>query len=226
VTKLPHYVLPLYPAIAILISGIVDPHLLARERWMTRGTGWWFVLPVILGVAGIAVAMILGRQLGLLAWPFAVAAMIMGLRAWRLYAADGAERSLLRGMVASILVSVTIFGVLMPSIPALFPSVALARAVRNANCPNPVAAAVGYHEPSLVFLAGTKTFLAEGFQAADFLRQGGCRFALIEQRQERGFLRRADAIGLRYKLETTVEGINISIGRMVSIAVYRAELSP
>ena len=30
VTKLPHYVLPLYPAIAILIAGVVDPHVLAR----------------------------------------------------------------------------------------------------------------------------------------------------------------------------------------------------
>ena len=26
ITKLPHYVLPLYPAIAILIAGVVDPH--------------------------------------------------------------------------------------------------------------------------------------------------------------------------------------------------------
>ena len=31
ITKLPHYVLPLYPAIAILIAGVVDPHVLARQ---------------------------------------------------------------------------------------------------------------------------------------------------------------------------------------------------
>jgi len=50
ITKLPHYVLPLYPAIAILISGVVDPHVLSRNRWLTRGSSWWFVLPVLLGV--------------------------------------------------------------------------------------------------------------------------------------------------------------------------------
>jgi 4-amino-4-deoxy-L-arabinose transferase-like glycosyltransferase len=33
-TKLPHYVLPLYPAIAILIAGVVDNHALSRARWL------------------------------------------------------------------------------------------------------------------------------------------------------------------------------------------------
>ena len=35
-TKLPHYVLPAYPAIAILIAGVVNRHVLARERWLTQ----------------------------------------------------------------------------------------------------------------------------------------------------------------------------------------------
>ena len=43
-TKLPHYVLPLYPAIAILIAGIVDARLLSRTRWLAGGTIWWFVV--------------------------------------------------------------------------------------------------------------------------------------------------------------------------------------
>ena len=37
-TKLPHYVLPLYPAIAILIAGVVDGHALSQNRWLVRGT--------------------------------------------------------------------------------------------------------------------------------------------------------------------------------------------
>ena len=34
VTKLPHYVLPLYPAIAILIAGVVDTHALSQRPWL------------------------------------------------------------------------------------------------------------------------------------------------------------------------------------------------
>ena len=58
ITKLPHYVLPLYPAIAILIAGVIDPHVLARQRWLTRGTGWWFVLPLIVGIGAIVMLVI------------------------------------------------------------------------------------------------------------------------------------------------------------------------
>ena len=45
VTKLPHYVLPLYPAIAILIAGILEGGGLVTKRWLVRGTAGWFVLP-------------------------------------------------------------------------------------------------------------------------------------------------------------------------------------
>jgi hypothetical protein len=84
-------------------------------------------------------------------------------------------------------------------------------------------AAAGYHEPSLVYLAGTSTRLLDGAGAADFLRPGGCRFAFVEARHERNFLRRADAIGLRYAPGPRIDGYNFSSGRWVSIAVYRAD---
>ena len=37
VTKLPHYVLPLYPAIAILIAGAVETKVLSQRPWLVRG---------------------------------------------------------------------------------------------------------------------------------------------------------------------------------------------
>jgi len=224
ITKLPHYVLPLYPAIAILIAGVVDPHVLSRQRWLTRSTAWWFVFPALVGLGGIVLLLVVGRQLGLLAWPFAAAAVVFGLFAWWLYDVEGAERSLVRAMVASLMISIAIYGVVMPSLTAAFPSAALMRMIREANCSNPTAAAVGYHEPSLVFLLGTQTRLIDASSAADFLRLGGCRFALIESRQERSFLRRADAIGLRYAQGPRFEGFNISNGRRITIAVYSSEV--
>ena len=54
VTKLPHYVLPLYPAIAILIAGVVDARVLpSRSAGWSSGTIWWFILPVLLGLVGL-----------------------------------------------------------------------------------------------------------------------------------------------------------------------------
>jgi 4-amino-4-deoxy-L-arabinose transferase-like glycosyltransferase len=226
ITKLPHYVLPLYPAVAILIAGVVDSRVLARQRWLTRGAGWFFFLPAILGITTIVLLVIFGRQLGLPAWPFAAAAMIFGLWAWWLYQADGAEHSLLRAMVASILLATAIYGVIVPSVGTAFPSAALASIVRDADCKPAQVVTAGYQEPSLVFLVGTETGMVDGTDAAEFLRPGGCRFALIEARHERAFLRRADAIGLRYAPPQRFEGYNYSVGRAVSIAVYRAEGAP
>jgi 4-amino-4-deoxy-L-arabinose transferase-like glycosyltransferase len=223
VTKLPHYVLPLYPAVAILTAGALDSGVLSRNRWLVRGTVAWFAVPVVLCIAAIAGEIYVGRQFDLLPWPFAVGAMIAGLLAWWLYESDGVERSLMRAAAASILIAGALYGLIFPSMTALFPSVSLAQVQRDADCPNPVAASAGYHEPSLVFLAGTQTLLSDGAAAADFLRQGACRFAFIDARQERSFARRAEAIGLRYAPGPRIEGINISGGRAITIAVYRSE---
>jgi 4-amino-4-deoxy-L-arabinose transferase-like glycosyltransferase len=226
VTKLPHYVLPLYPAIAILIVGVIDPHMLARARWLARGASWWFVLPTLIAVAAIVGIVVLERQLGLPAWPFAAAAMIYGLWAWWLFDADGAEQSLLRGVVAAVLLAIAVYGFIVPSLDAAFPSSTVARALRSAGCPAPQLASAGYEEPSLVFLAGTQTRMVDGAGAAEFLRGGSCRVALIEGRQERSFLRRADAIGLRYAPLQRFDGYNYSVGRALSFALYRSEGAP
>ncbi len=86
----------------------------------------------------------------------------------------------------------------------------------------PLAAAVGYQEPSLVFLAGTATRLTDSAGAAEFLRGGECRFAFVEARQEKSFAQRAEAIGLRYTGGARIEAINISTGQPITIAVYRS----
>lgn len=225
-TKLPHYVLPLYPAVAILIAGVVDPHMLTRKSWLTRGSAWWFAMPMIFGFGAIGALVVFGRQIGLAAWPFAAGSVIFGLWAWRLFPADGAERSLLRAMVASILLTFGVFGVVFPSLTAAFPSAALARILDESDCEQPLVAAAGYHEPSIVFLAGTETRLVDGSGAADFLRGGDCRFAVVEQRFERSFLRRAETFGLRYAPPQRIDGYNYSIGRAISLGVYRSEGSP
>jgi hypothetical protein len=92
--------------------------------------------------------------------------------------------------------------------------------MRDSGCIGPQAAAAGYEEPSLVFLAGTDTHLTDGAGAAEFLRGGPCRFALVETRQEKSFIQRADAIGLRYSAGPRIDGFNVSSGRPITIAVF------
>jgi 4-amino-4-deoxy-L-arabinose transferase-like glycosyltransferase len=222
VTKLPHYVLPLYPAIAILIAGVIDARALSRKPLLVWGTIWWFVVPTVAGIAGIVALAVIGRQFGLLVWPLIGAAAVMGFLAWRLYEVDGAEHALLRAVVAAILTTIAIFALILPALGPLFPSPMLARILRDSGCAKPQAAAVGYQEPSLVFLAGTATRLTDTYGAVEFLRGGECRFAFIEARDERSFAQRAEATGLRYTAGPRIDAINISTGQPITIAVYRS----
>ena len=221
-TKLPHYVLPLYPAIAILTAGALERRVLSRS-WLARGAAWWFAIPLIASVGGIVAAIMLTRQPEFMAWPFIAASLIFGLFAWWMYDDARAERSLLNGIVASLFLSMALYGVIVPSLTPVFPSVEIARALRNVQCVGPKAASAGFHEPSLVFMAGTDTLLTDGSGAADFLGQGSCRFALIERQSERTFVQRAEAIGLRYNVATRIDGYNYSQGRAISMAVFRSE---
>ena len=227
VTKLPHYVLPLYPAIAIMIAGILEGGGLVTKRWLVRGTVGWFLFPAIIAIGVVVIFILVGRDLGLMAWPTAAGATICGLFAWWLYEVDGAERALLRGMAASVLIAVTVYAITFPSLPALFPSALIADELRASDCADPKVAATGYYqEPSLVFLLGTDTRFTDGTGAAIFLGQGPCRFALIDTRNVANFVQRANLIGLHYALSQRVEGYNISIGRPVMLTVFRSMEKP
>ncbi|HVV42096.1 MAG TPA: phospholipid carrier-dependent glycosyltransferase, partial [Nitrobacter sp.] len=221
-TKLPHYVLPLYPAIAILTVGVLERHALSRS-WLAKGAAWWFAIPVLASVIAVIAAITLTKQPVFLAWPFVAVALIFGLFAWWMFDDHHAERSLLNAVAAAMFLAFSLYGAIVAALTPLFPSPEIARALRNVVCVGPKAAASGYHEPSLVFMTGTSTLLTDGSGAADFLNQGPCRFALVESRTERAFAQRADAIGLRYNMFTRIDGFNFSQGKEISIAIFRSE---
>ena len=221
ITKLPHYVLPLYPAIAILIARGLWRGTLSETLWLKRLTLGWPVIAALVPLIGIGALMTMRHQLGLMAWPLAGAAMVFGFQAWRYYDDDGPEKSLLRATAAAILVQIAFLGVIAPSLRPLFPSATLARVMPADECDYRIVAAAGYGEPSLVFLIGTATRHTDGAGAADVLAEGPCRYALVEARHERAFAQRAEAIGLHYGFAGRVEGININGGRPLSIAIYR-----
>lgn len=222
-TKLPHYVLPLYPAIAILIAGIVEKKGLWRNKWVEHGTIGWFLLPCVIAVAVPIVFFNTTKDLGLMAWPSAAAAVILGLFAWRLFDVDGPERAVLRGMVSSVFIAITIYAITFPMLPSLFPSQLVAREVRAKGCADPhLASTYNYQEPSLVFLLGTDTKFTDGPGAAEFIDGGACRFALVDTRSERAFVQRANALNVRFTLLNRIDGFNISNGKRFSMAIFHS----
>jgi 4-amino-4-deoxy-L-arabinose transferase-like glycosyltransferase len=224
VTKLPHYVLPLYPVIAILIAREIERRALSENPHLVRFNVFWPIFAAVLP-AGVFILLIYTRgQFGWLGWPFAALSAIFGFYAWRLYDVEGVEKSFARASIAALFLFVAALGVAVPLLRPVFPSRSLAELIANTGCRNPVVASAGFHEPSLVFLVGTRTRLVDGAVAAEILRQGECRVAVIESRHDRAFAQRAERIGLRYSLRGKLEnGFNINGGRSIAFSIYRSE---
>jgi hypothetical protein len=81
--------------------------------------------------------------------------------------------------------------------------------------------AAGYHEPSLVFLTGTKTNLTDGAGAAAFLAAHD-GVAVVAQAAQAQFEQALAAEGMGEKVTrvATVDGFNYSRGKPVSIGLY------
>ncbi len=222
-TKLPHYVMPLYPALAILAvramtEGYVGPHRPgARIAYLAMP-----LIPVGLTVGLCFGTWTLDRTLPVAGLPFLLAASAVAIASWVYFARGEVTRAAIVGVAAAPILAIGVFGFTQPALQSLKLSPRLAAAAEAAGCPGAPVATLGYREPSLVFLVGTSLDMVEtGKEAADFLAQPGCRVLFVDSRFEPAF---REALGDRATREpvSRVTGFNINGGRRADIGVYRA----
>jgi hypothetical protein len=223
-TKLPHYVLPLYPAIVMLA-------VLAVERdgvpFHWRSAKWAASLALLVPVLLLGVGTIgfwqVDRNLPWLALPFLAGAAFLAFAAMRALqrAEPMAGAALL--VASSLVLTVAAYPLGMPQLQAINLSKRLAAAAHAVPCAAPVYASAGYNEPSLVFLTDTEIALTDGKSAASIFAQPGCRIAFVESRFEGEFKSSLDAVADKPALRTRVRGININSGRQLDIGVYARE---
>jgi 4-amino-4-deoxy-L-arabinose transferase-like glycosyltransferase len=222
-TKLPHYTLPLYPAIAMLIAGVATDGRLVTGRWWTRGA----ILPAAFFVLAFAVAgVVLPEHLeGVVSLPavaLSLAVAALALAAVRAARADQPIAAATTLTVAAIVAYVVVFGFGLSRLDTFRLSPRIAEAVeRVAACPSPKLVAAGYQEPSLVFATRTDIAFASGRAAADFLAPGGCRLAVIEGGSERSFLRRAARRDIAVEKVETLTGVSLGRLERLSVDLYR-----
>jgi len=223
-TKLPHYVLPAYPALAVLMAlWMASTVRLKRAKLLlAAAVAQYGVGLLALGAAPIVAVMLYAGHVPL--W-LVVAALvgvgIGGFASVRFWKGDWG------GAVACALgAAIVLYGVLTlgaaPQLQQLWVSERVAALVaRDARAGDPPVVLAGYEEPSLVFRLGTTTRLAvDGAVAANTIADSG-GLALIEQRQGESFHRRLAALGAEARLLDTLTGLNYSRGRHVSLSLYR-----
>jgi len=227
-TKLPHYVLPLYPGLAILAALALERGALAKAGSRLAGLAWlWPGMTAILAVGLGGAYVWLGSGFGLAAWPLLILAVVLAVIAAKAVttrdAREGAEGGFLTVLVAALVLYLAVYQLLLPQMRAVWISERLAAIAAESGCPAANIASVPYQEPSLVFLVGTQIKYIGPEASADLLKQGGCALAFIDKRMQPRFERRAQALDLKYSALATVEGFTYNGGRPIAITVYRSQ---
>lgn len=221
-TKLPHYVMPLYPAIAIVTVMAIGRAFVGPHRPLAKiATVLIPFIPVGLLVGLCVVAWHFDHTLPYRALPALILSSGLALFAWRLFVTDRVIACLGTSFVSAILLSIGVFGFAQLDLRSLKISPRLAEVAHDIGCAEPLVATLGYREPSLVFLAGTNLDMLEtGEEAAAFLAKGGCRLVFVDKRFDGDFRNEATRLGLKPALSTRVAGFNINSGRQTDIGAY------
>ncbi|MAK83513.1 glycosyltransferase family 39 protein [Phenylobacterium sp.] len=231
-TKLPHYVLPVFPAIAVLTAvAATSPQPEGRTPWLKVLFGLflllWLAVSLTVSLLAPAGFWIYEARLDPVAIALAVAALVaVGVMTWRVFAGRP-DQAVLAGAVAAAVVSLNTYGLGLPRLEALWLSPQIAQAARTAvpACAQPQIISAPYHEPSLVFLNGPETTHLTGTPeaAAEALAQAqACGVAVIGAAQRDAFLRQAATLGLAPRATGLVAGQNYSDGEDLALALFVA----
>lgn len=161
-TKLPHYTMPLLPALMLLIAvGLSDSsklrHFLSRPAGLVY-RALWATVSIALGAATIWAIFTYGQGLSI---AILVAIISVGASAFGLFALGtlSTNRIVLALSAAGLLFGVVLAAGVVPSLNRLAVSQQLADVSAPYREQDTVMAIAGYHEPSAVFLLGTDTWL-------------------------------------------------------------------
>lgn len=233
-TKLPHYTLPMMPAVALLTAGAMVSNGSAQIGVYWRYASVFLLLLVPLGVF---FAVLVG-PFWLDLWPSPPGVVLCGLA---VVAALSGARRLIAGRLVGALPAASVSALLVfagfwvfsgPALTTIWISERLVEAVEQVpGCERKEVATTGFYEPSFVFLQGTQTKLLGAEEAARFLAGGGsqtvgaqgtCRVVLVEGRQLDRFDAVAHRLGVKASAISTVSGLNINGGKALHIHIFSA----
>jgi 4-amino-4-deoxy-L-arabinose transferase-like glycosyltransferase len=224
-TKLAHYPLPLYPALAWLVAaGIASAPVGRSARWV--GAVLATLIGLVLAWAPFALAARYGDASD---WPFAALAALpfaaAGLGGAWLLLRDRTHAAIAVAAACAVLGHGLLLAGLGPRLLPLWVSsraeAAMGRArllPRQGIAEAPVAV-TGYSEPSLIFALGTGTELDSPQEAAQAIAES--RPAIVESRKDAAFRKALAEIGAKARAVARVSGLDYSNGQKTTLTIYR-----
>ncbi len=228
-TKLPHYPLPLYPALALLcgaavMAGVRESRGFIDNIWVKIGTLLWVMVSIAL--AGALVMFLpgtYGTGSDIVLWILAVPIVAAACTAVYFLLRGEGENASIAAIAAGALFAIVAMMAVVPGLQQFLVSTRSAELIARTGAAPAAVTVVGYHEPSLVFLVGTRIKLAaSGAEAADFLTKTPESVALVEDAHVADFLQHLQNNNFSADAIDSVSGINYSKGgRRVTLTLYK-----
>ncbi len=227
-TKLPHYVIDAYPALAILAALFVTA-VPPGVRWLA---GWLAAARWIAGVqfaigAGLLTAapILLPLQFGSGAvywlWGLAGFALLLALASLIFSIMRAHVWSLVLSLLAMLVFVPTLTAATGPRLTQFWVTDRLKSLVVAASRQgDPPPALAGYQEPSMLFALGKDVVLTNGAGAAEAgVKSGG--LAVVEDDEQGAFMARLAELQADASVAGALDGFNYSRGRKVHVTIYR-----
>jgi len=221
-TKLPHYIYPVYPALALAAAWALTSATLRgavpTRTYKQAAALWLFV--------GLLQACVFAGALWLFATPptvlaivlaaiFAVCAPLTVIAAWQ----RAWHAAIALALVSAFASYTGIIGEVIPRLKPIWISERIAEMHHAASpCHGGPVALSGYREPSAIFHLGTETRLLAGGQVGAWLREGEDRLAFVTERAARRGGFEPDAAGATPLACYT--GFNMNGGDVLSLTLY------
>jgi 4-amino-4-deoxy-L-arabinose transferase-like glycosyltransferase len=221
-TKLPHYVLPTFPALALLIAraALAAPNRLRppADHPLTRIlAGGWALLTILIGIAVLSAALWLGGRTAR-AGGLACAAVstLVALACLRRLRSGQVGYAATVALLAAPIVYGLAFAVVLPHLAALWPSRGAAVMIDRAGGARPLVAA-GYHEASLRLLVGRDIARLDGAGSANFLASNRDALVLLGDTERPAFFAAARRLGLDLRSRDAIRAFDYSHGRWIDL---------
>ena len=226
-TKLPHYVLPLYPAIAITVAKAMDEINFSKIGLGSKlYSGLWLILSSSLIITS---AFLSNPNIELVASPsntfehiqninnqealLTFILILISLAAVILLWKGKLKTSILSIACCAVLFFIPLTHSKIPAIKWAFPSAEIADFLEATNRQDNKLISIGYHEPSLVFLNGTNTYLANINDGVKKLKDDPNNIVLISHSKLEDFYSATTQAGITTELIETFNSFNYSKGR-------------
>ncbi len=223
-TKLPHYILPAYPALAILAAlWVLNPDDALPARPWLKSVGAVQFLTGLTALAIVTVLLPARYGVGDAWWDYALAGagLVMGLAALILFLLGRPGWAMTASVLAALILTPGLTAVVGPGLDQLWVSRKLAAlVVRDGRAGDPAPVLAGFEEPSLVFALGADVGLTDGRGAAEMGSNAG-GLALVDDDERPAFLARLAELQGDATQVDDLSGFNYSRGHTVHVTVYR-----